>query len=351
MGKDSELVETPADKVYIERESAANIIGKDAREREEIISRIWGYIKTKTDHYRAPGHHPVSSDALIKSSKIEKRSELHIDEKPGRHILYLDDLTLAFRRAKVQARLEIKQAQKKGELCKQFAEVTIKIGDKKTQRVEEAVPVNLDVWREKGFYAALKEGMKSKVEEVQNDKGGEAAEKKKKKFEALKDALKKALQEAVDLHPKDITPYPLVHMHRDTYETEFSPNGYKYDVVEAKTDRCHGENCLGHEVEFAQLEMETIKGNDIRRGQEMDRLIRDVSRNIVPTGDSKEDPSMRILEQILLPQDDSTEEAERVAHNRGVLAEHLNVLEFRQFDAKEIGIKAKPIPAAVLKVA
>ncbi len=334
------------DQLHIERESAGYIEGDTPQRRNRRIARIWHYIQKSTQHFRAPGHHPISSNRLISSSKIrQSRSELHIDQKPGRHILYPDTLDLVFHRAAVQLRLEIKQRQRKGELKEEFAEVTIKIGEKADKRIEEAVKINLKKWEEAGFAAALKAGIDTEIKCIARKFGAKAAQKTKKKYGSFRAALEKAIEKVTDEKLETLKPFPLVHLNRDTKETEYSPYDHDRTILEIKTDDCEWETALRDTGAYAQIEIEHITGDTAFFKRELASLMGHKAFGIIPTNDSKEDPGMMALEQILLPQNDLPEEAARVAQNRAILASYLKPLAFISLDPAEIGIRRTPVAA------
>ena len=330
----------------IEREAAGYIKGKKAKRNQRIL-KIWDFVKKNISHFRAPRHEPVSSPELIESSVLTQcRSELHIDEKPGRHIIYLDTLDLAFRRANIQVRLEKKNRQKKGDLKKKFAEVTIKIGSKADSRIEEAIRINLETWEEKGFHTAFQAGIDAEVRNIQiKEKAGKVskgtATVRRKALNSLKDEMKKALARTTNIPFKRIDPHALVHLNRDTFETEYSPCDNQDTVVEVKTDDCDWETVVQQVNGFAQIEVEHLKGSVKFFRREMAAFIEHEEFGIEETVDSKEDPAMRELEKVLLPQNDSKEEVARVEHNRKILKGLLARTKFRSINPKEAGIHLK----------
>ncbi len=348
MSEDKKIINTP----HIERESAGYITGENSKQRKSKINRIWSHIKKNTAHYRAPGHHPVSSPKLVKKSRLViKRSELHIDHKPGRHIFYMDTLDLAFKRASIQIRLEIKQKQRKGYLKEEFAEVTIKIGDKADQRIEEAIKINLKTWEAKGFHKALNDGIEAEIKRTERKFGEEKAVIVRTKFKAFKFSLKEELKKSTDQKLSELKPYILAHLNRDTVETEFSPCDNSETILEVKTDDCEWETVLGDTGAFAQIEFEHIQGNPNFFRRELSVLARDKKFGIQETGDSKEDPAMRSLSIVLLPQNNSKEEINRVKRNREIIGRLLKELEFRLIEnPSREGISIEPSPL-ILKAA
>jgi len=338
--------------LHIERESAGYIEGKTKDERKARITKIWNHIQSQVDHFRAPGHHPVSSPRLIKSSKLTKcRSELHIDHKPGRHILYLDTLDLAFYQAQIQLRLEIKQKQRKGVLKEEFAEVTVKIGNKAQGRVEEAVRVNLDGWKKRGFTKALYAGIEADIKRVKREGGAEELQKIRRKFAHLKKALKLALQQATDQKLAALSPSPLIHLNRDTIEGEYSPCDHDKTILEIKTDDVEWETVLGDTGQYSQIEIEHIQGNQKFFKRELDSFIQRSDFGIAATNDSKEKAGMDALKKVLIPKDDTPAELERVLTNRDILARYLKPCEFTTLDAAEVGIVPRPERGPLLLVA
>lgn len=327
---------------HIEIESAGYIQGHTGRQRASRVRRIWDLIRRERDHYRASGHRPVSSPALVQSSKLKRWwSELHIDDKPGRHIIYMDTLCLAFRRASIQCRLEVKQPSAK----KSFAEVTIKIGKKAEERIEEAVPVNLDTLREKGFQKAISDGIKSEIKAIDEKKGPHAAAIATQKYRKFKKKLNQTLLSATQTKLGELNPYALIHLHRSTIETKFSPQDHCDTELEVKTDECEFETVLGHTGEFAQIEFEHRKGDKSFFRRELEKLLEDPSLGIVKTNDSKEDPGMRLLEPVLLPQNNSSDEARRVMRNRRILESYLST-EFHCLNIRELGIEVQCDPSS-----
>ena len=331
--------------LHIERERTGYIAGKTYDAREEIIDRIWKYIRRESAHFRAPGHHPVSSPELVSNSHIQRRrSELHIDHKPGRNILYLNTLSMDFKVAKIQMRLEVKQKQSRGELKQKFNELTVKIGDKADQRIEEAVRINFEIWEEKGFYAALNAGIEAGIKRTERLKGKEAAKKVRKKYKKFKKTLKSAYEEVSGQKFSEIDPRVMGHINRDTMETEYSPRDCHGTILEVKTDNCDWETVLGQTGDFAQIEIEHIKGGDIEKYErEMKDLISHQDFNIHETEDSKEDNIMREMVKVLLPQDNSEAEEKRIVKNREILEEHLQRYRFVSLSPEEHGIKMRPL--------
>lgn len=325
--------------VRMERECAGYIDEPDETKRIQIISDFWDFIKGQVEYYRSPRHKPVSSKKLIKASKISRaRSELHIDHRPRRHIFYLDTLDLAFRRAKVQLRLEGKYRPRKNNdgLTKSFNELTIKIGDKSDKRVEESLRINIEIWRKKGFAVAFAAACDADVRYIKTKvtkskgltKGEEAAKARRARLGELKHKLKEALSQATDEQFSEMKPYMLGHLTRNSDLVEFSPGDNPKDVLEIKTDDCDWETVLGETGAFAQLEIEHLSGAKKRRFSEMDKLSSRPDFQIVETTDSKEDPLMRTLEGYLLPADSSQDEQERVLANRQHLEEVLDPYRF-----------------------
>lgn len=338
--------------LHIEREISGYINGSSDEERLGRIAKIWKYIQSQVKHFRAPGHHPVSSNRLIQSSQIKSsRSELHIDHKPGRHIIYLDTLSLAFRSASIQVRLEVKQRQRKGVLKDEFTEITIKIGSKEDRRIEEAVRVSLAKWDKDGFSAALKAGMEAEIKRAERKSGKKEAQAIRKKFNIFKDELKNKLDEAEVDKFEILKPYALVHLNRDTIETEYSPYDHNDTIEEIKTDDCEWETAMGKRGQYAQIEIEHIKGDTRLFKRELDGLMGHPEFGITPTTDSKEDAAMVTLETILIAQSDDPDEVQRVEQNRAILADYLKDYEFVSLDPDEIGIVAAPIRAPALSAA
>ena len=327
----------------VEKEAAGYINGGNDSERRDCIRNIWSHIQSSTDHFRAPNLQPRSCPSLVRSSQIEtERSELHIDERSKRHIIYMDELDLSLRSVGVQVRLERKRKPKKGDLRKAFYEVTIKIGNKAEERLEDAVRVNLKTWKKKGFAAALRAGIEAEVKYVRKKKGKDEAKKRRGELKALMTEFQKRVSEGFEKSLDEIEPYPLVHLNRNTFETEYTPNGSKKTVLELKTDDCDWETTIQDTGHFGQIEIEHIKGSKKAYKNELRALISNPDFGIRETSDSKEDPAMRVLETVLLPQNNSQEERDRVQRNREILAENLDIMCFESLDPEALGIVRQP---------
>lgn len=333
-------------KARVESEAAGYIRGKTKEERRQNIRSIWSHIVSSTAHFRAPKLQPRSCPSLIASSQIEtRRSELQIDERSQRHIIYLDTLDLALRRAEIQVRLERKRKPKKVDLKKAFYEVTIKIGDKAEERLEDAVRVNLKTWQKKGFMAAIRGGIEAEVKYVRKKKGKEEAKKRRGELKALIKEFKKRAEKTSAEDIDKIRPLPLVHLNRNTKETEYTPNSSKKTVLELKTDDCDFETMLGDTGHFAQIEIEHITGPKKAYKRELKALMSGDGFGIEETADSKEDAAMRAIEPFLLPQADTEAEKERVEHNRQVLIALLDPIKFDHFGKSDHDIRAPKLAA------
>lgn len=333
---DPEQVQTES---HIERESAAYINGTKP-ERESRVRQIWAEILGNPSRFRSPGHYAPSAPLHSSTLLDTDHSELGKETTPVRHIYYFDSLTFDLDKNKVQARLERKQKIKGLSLKEAFDAVTVKIGDKAQSRIEETVRVDLDTWKEQGFYAALKAGMRAEVAGLKNT--GEQG-KAKKRAKVLK-ALKQALIDAVGHQElKDLEAFPLTHLVRSTIETSFSPAEDADSLVEPKTDMCESVSTLSHIRSFSQFEIESIEGDFAHAQRIMQEFCANAALNLTPTSDSKADPSFADLRPWLVPQNGTPAEELRVRGNRTILKNHLDPVRFQTLDTAALGL----VPATI----
>jgi hypothetical protein len=323
---------------HIERERAA-YIGGTKTQRLVRIRRLWAHVSQNSDRFRSPGHHSPSAPLHRHTLLDDNHSELLVQDTPGRHIYYVDSLSLELDGNHVQVRLERKQRIKGVSLKESFDAVTVKIGEKAQSRIEESVRVDLAHWKEHGFYAALKAGMKTEIEALKALGEGKAAKKRYKELLALKDALIEAVGHE---ELKALEVFPLVHLTRNTVETRLSPQNDPASIVEIKTDLCESVGILGHRRSFAQFEAEGIAGDF----NHVERIMAEFCANprlaLVPTNDSKADPSFADLRPWIMPQNTSAAEELRVRGNRALLKSRLCSLRFQTLDLADIGLLSPP---------
>lgn len=331
-----EIHEKPIISAHIEAERAAYITGTH-EERSAQIKRIWDKIAGNPLRFRGPGHHAPSAPLHTHTLLPDHHSEILIRDTPGRHIYYFDTLSLALDQGGVQVRLEHKQKVKGVSLTETFYAATVKIGDKATQRIEETVKMDLDLWREKGFYTALKAGIRAEVEALD---GSEAIRRKKE----LR-ALKKALIEAIGHDAlKALKVFPLGHLMRDTIETRYSPSNDPLTIIEPKTDMCEAVDALSQMHSFSQFEAEGIEGDFCFVEELVAQFCADPDLRLVPTNDSKITPILKGLRPWLVPQDSSASEALRTQTNRVFLEKALSPLYFKPVRPGDLGLLPPPAP-------
>lgn len=323
---------------HIERERPAYIAG-DRLRRERSVRRIWATVDQNPKRFPSPGHHSPSVPLHFNTLLEDEHCELKKIDTPGRHIYYFDTLAMELAENHAQVRLERKQKVKGVTLKQAFDFVTVKIGDKAQSRVEDSVPVDLGLWAREGFWKALKEGIKAEVQRVLETDGPKAAEKRHKQLKALK----RSMIEAVGHEKlKAMTVYPLVHLKRNTIETEFSPPQDKKSIVEIKTDQCDSETTLGDVCDFGQFEAECVAGDTRFIDTVMQDFIVDDKLGLVPTFDSKADPSFRDLRPWIMPRSASVAEGKRVEANRKILAGNMDLIHFQVLQPAALGLLPPP---------
>lgn len=325
---------------HIEWERAAYIGGTHAQRRVRI-RRIWAHVSRNADRFRSPGHHSPSAPMHMHTLLDDNHSELLIRDTPGRHIYYVDSLSLELDQNHVQVRLERKQKLKGLSLKESFDAVTVKIGQKAQSRIEESVRVDLAHWKEHGFYSALKAGMKAEVQALEALGDFKAAKKRHKELKSLKAALKEAVGHE---ELKALEVFPLVHLTRNTVETRFSPKDDPASIIEIKTDLCEAVSMLGQIQGFGQFEAEGIAGDFNHIERLMADFCAEPTLALTPTSDSKADRSFADIRPWITAQNSSAAEEVRVRGNRVLLKARLCPLRFQTLDPDVLGLI--PPPAA-----
>lgn len=327
---------------HIEHERAAYIAGDKAGQQESVRA-LWEFVSANPDQFRSPGHHSPSAPLHTHSLLDDDHCELLIRDTPGRHIYYYDSLDEELASAHVLVRLERKQKAKGVTLKEAFDEVTVKIGDKAKSRVEDSVRIDLAFWQRAGFWAALKAGMKADIEAVQREDGREAAQKRRKALNALKDSMIEAVGHR---ELKALEVFPLIHLKRNTIEAAFSPPADSQTILEIKTDLCDWVDMLSQLGHFGQFEVEGIAGNFAFVDQTLDEFCTNPAFGLTPTTDSKANQGFRSINPWIMPQNNSPAEVQRAAHNRAKLKTALDTIRFKALNAKDLGLIPAPANAA-----
>jgi hypothetical protein len=366
----------------IEVERAAYITGHRQSTRLNRIRKIWDIVRANKKRFRGPGHHKRSEPiGLLESSPLQSNhQEIDIEERSGRDIFYHDTITGDFRKAAVQIRLEHKKKIKEGELTKEFDEVTIKIGSKADQRLEDSVKVDLTIWELEGFYVALQQGIKNELKELDNnivekqkslsrrrkkadnkdaekalEKAKDKRNQRKQELDTLLNKLKEAMGEGNKNKGykklKETKTRALVHLQRQTIETIYSPGDSPAHAFEMKTDDCAWVTALGGKGGYAQLEIEDLSGHpgalesQLAFWEKHKDLQFNRKSSIRATSDSKPDRALdaweKRMKKYVEPRKDSETERERVRGNIEKIEEALPPVKFKAIQISQIsGLRA-----------